>query len=77
MYNSISEDKINSFFTGGASESVHVNEDIIATNIAPNFDKYRKLLGVGIEERAVRQIMANDNISNDTIELFLRSVFDA
>ena len=73
----ISEDKINSFFTGGASESVHINEDIIATNIAPNFDKYRKLLRVGTEERAVRQIMANDNISNDTVELFLRSVFDA
>lgn len=72
----VSAEKINSFFTGGVSESVHTNEDIIATNIVPNFDKYKKLLGVGMEERAVRQIMSNDDISNSSIELFFKSVYD-
>ena len=72
----VSAEKINSFFTGGASESIHSNEDITATNIVPNFDKYKKLLGVGIEERAVRQIMSKDNISKSSIESFFKSLYD-
>ncbi len=72
----ISAEKINSFFTGGVSESVLSNGDIAATNIVPNFDKYKKLLGVGIEERAVRQKMSNDNISESNIELFFKSLYD-
>ena len=66
----VSLSTIDAFFTGNASLAVQTEEDLVEEKII-NFDKYRKMVVVGMDIEAVCQRMKVDGISSDKIDQFL------
>jgi hypothetical protein len=69
----VSPAAIDSFFTGGASLSVQTEDDkvaLAATKVV-DFEKYKKMLSVGMNDGAVQQRMLAAGISQEEIDKLL------
>lgn len=64
---------IDSFFTGGASRQVQAEEPVMS--VVVDFEKYKKMIRVGLDEVAVGQRMRNDLVEEAAIQKFFDSLY--
>ena len=66
--------EIDAFFTGGASQDIHINSsstDETQSEVKVDLSKYQKMYSMGMNELAIRQKMQVDRIPTSIIEQFI------